>query len=505
MTETAAVSSVRPRIHLRAVTAEAWSALVVAVAVVIRIFAPLSSDTNWLMSNCRRFLDGAVLYRDIVETNPPMAIFMHLPAALVERWTRIEAETVFTAMVLVCGAGAAWFFARCVRRVEPEARFILPVTLAVVVVAPLSAFDEREHVALILTLPLIGLAVLRAGGMRPSWVAMVACGVLAGLTPLIKPYFALGVAGPYLALAMVQRLPRAVLAPEAVVAGAVTLAGVGATELWLPDYGRSVVPLLFDLYRPMKEPLWWMLCCMPVIAWTVSLAGLYVAERRLGAVVWAIVGGGIGYMIGFIDQGRGWSYQMLPSLGLLLIALYLRAPAALLSGSPRRRVPAVAAIVMAVGMLAYLGMFDARTYTVVGPIRATVASPTVMSISWDLTPGHPITTRVNGRWAGTFSSRWITVNAAYLSRRTHDPVRLKRYAQWTAYDRMVTNRDLGRRPDIVLVGLGPFDWPGWIARDPETKRLMDGYVLLARDRLSPERRARFEGVEAWIRKDLVKQ
>ena len=491
---------------LAQVSAGTWSVVVIVLAFVIRVFAPLTTDTDWLMSNCRRFLDGAVLYKDIIETNPPMAIFMHLPAALVERWTGVPAEPVFTAMVFVAATGSAVFFSRCVQAVEPKLRLILPLTLAVLLIAPLSTFDEREQVALILTLPLFGAAILRAYGQRIPWAMIVLTGLAAGMAPMIKPHFALGVAGAYIALALLQRRPWPLLSPEAVIAAVVTVAYGVATMVFMPAYGHDVLPLLFDLYRPMKKPFWYMLFLIPTLAWMAAVAGLWFATRGrlLTPFNSVLLAASAGYLIGFIDQGRGWAYQMYPALSLLMLVVFPAVPAALTSGQPTQRVPAVAAIIAVLSTLGYSTIFGAVGGGVIAPIQAVVAHPTMMSITFDLTPGHPIVTRTHGTWVGTFSSRWVTVNSAYLAHETKDPAKLAKYRQWQAYDRAVTNRDLAKRPDIVLVGIGPFNWPGWITRDPDTKRMMADYVLLSEDRLSVQKRKDFEGVQAWIRRDLVK-
>jgi hypothetical protein len=492
-----------PSFGLKAVGAPVWSALVVAIAAVIRLIAPLSNDTEWLITNCRRFLDGAVLYRDIVETNPPMAILMHLPAALIERWTGAPAELVFTLMVFAGAVASAAGFCAIARPGKPG---LLPVVLAVVLIAPLNSFDQREHVALLLTLPLLGAAVARAGGAKPSWTTIVVVGALAGVAPMIKPYFALGIAAPYAALAFAQRRPLALLAPEALIAAALTAVSAAATWVVFPDYVHFVVPMLVELYRPMKHSPLEMLISPPVLAWLASVAALYVAGRKalLAPVNLVLLSAGLGYLVAYIDQGRGWAYHMYPALAVLLIVVLDLAPRAWSTGASRERLTAVASAAAALLILTYSSVFGTVGGGVAAPIRAAVKNPTIMSITWDLGPGHPVTTLVHGRWAGTFASRWVTVNASYLARGTSDPARQKRYAEWMGYDRAVTNRDLRTRPDIVLVGIGsPFDWPGWIRRDPETARLMSNYVLLARDTLAPGQRGRLEGVEAWIRKDLV--
>lgn len=504
----ATAAAANPPLSLAGLTrlsATAWSAIVVVIAFLIRVLAPISSNTGWLITNCRRFLDGAALYRDIIETNPPMAIFVHLPAALVERWTGLPAEQVFTAMVFVAAIGSAVFFSRCVMAAEPRLRLILPLTLAVLLIAPLSTFDEREHVALILTLPILGVAILRSHGQRISWWIMIAAGLAAGIAPMIKPHFALGIAGAYLALAVLQRRPWPLLSPEALIAAGLTLAYGVVTLMYIPAYAHDVVPMLLDLYRPMKKPFWYMLFLVPTLCWAIGVAALWFATKGklFTPLNTVLLAASAGYLIGFIDQGRGWDYQMYPALGLLMLVVFPTVPAALTSGDPMRRVPAIAAMIAVVSTLAYSTVFGANGGGVVAPIRAALPHPTMMSISFDLTPGHPIATETHATWVGTFSSRWVTVNSAYLAHETHDPAKLAKYRQWQAYDRGVTNRDLAKRPDIVLVGIGPFDWPAWIDKDPQTKRLMSDYVLLSEDRLSEQKRKDFEGVSAWIRKDLT--
>ncbi len=482
---------------------------IVGLAVLIRCLVPIDANIDWLVSNCRRFLDGARLYKDIVETNPPMAIFIYLPATVVERLTGWPAEGVFTTMLLVAATASAWIFHHLVREQLPDAltrHVLLASVLFAVLVAPLSAFGEREHVALVLLLPLYGVAVRRAGGQAVSWPLVVAVGALAGLAPMIKPYFALGVAAPYLFVAIRRRNILSLVAPEALLAA--LLLGIYALLVahFIPAYAREVMPLLVDLYQPMRLPLSEVLISFKPIMWVLSAACLYAAIRRqiLNPVTGVLVAASAGFLLAMIVQGRNWPYHAYPAVALMLTAIPQAIIPALTSGDPKRRVPAIAAVVAALAHLSYFTGFGYGGGGVVVPIRAAVAHPTVMSISFDLTPGHPITTETHGSWVGTYSSRWITANANYLLQRTTDPVRQAKLKAWMAYDRAVTNRDLARRPDIVLVGLGPFNWPGWIDAEPETRRLMQAYVPLAEDTLTPAQRQRYEGVEAYIRKDLVK-
>ncbi len=478
-----------------------WPLAVIALAVVIRLFAPLDPNIDWLISNCRAFLHGAALYHDIVETNPPMAVFVYLPAAVVERLSGLAAEPVFTVMVLLAGTGSAVFFSRCVKD-----RWVLPVSLFVVLVAPLSAFGEREHVALILMLPLFGLLILRADGQAIGWREIVVAGVLAGLAPMIKPYFALGIVTACLWLAISRRNWRALFAPEAMAAGGTTLLLAAWVWLCLPAYPHEVLPLLMDVYTPLRRP--WLdylhstnvkACVIAVVALGLALRG-----RQAGPAIGVLLAGFAGFFVAFLIQGRGWPYQAYPAVALLMLATGLVTAT---SGKGREKIYAIAAVAAVLLNLVTYSVFIGAGYggrKLVAPIRAAVTAPTVMSITSDLTPGHPLTTEVGGSWAGTYSSRWVTVNAIKLLRRHPDAATAARLQGWLKNDRAVTNRDLAtRRPDIVLVGTGTWDWRQWIAEDAETARLMANYQPLAEDSLTPAQKELYEPMIAFIRKDLA--
>lgn len=476
---------------------------VIGLAVVIRLFAPLDPNIDWLISNNRALLHGAALYHDIVETNPPMAVFIYLPATLVEHWTGWAAEPVFTVMVLLAGAASAVFFSRSVGAGN---RWLLQVTLFVVLIAPLSAFGEREHVAVILMLPLFGLLIRRAAGEVPSWPAIIAVGLLAGLAPMIKPYFALGIITACLWLAIRRRDVRCLFMPEAVIAAAMALVIAALVWLYLPAYPREVLPLLMEVYAPLRRPLGDFIWSTNVQACVASVILLYLAMRgkRVEPATGVLLAGAGGFFIAFLIQGRGWSYHAYPAVVLLMLATMFG-----LGAAERGRTRLYAALAGAAVL------FNLVTYTdfpgagyggvrLVGPIRAAVAAPTIMSITSDLTPGHPITTDVGGSWAGTWSSRWITVYAGKLLARHPDDETKVRLEMWLVYDRQVTNRDLAtRQPDIVLVGIGGYDWRKWIAADGETARLMANYRPLAEDRLTPTQTGKYEPVMAYIRKDLA--
>ncbi len=476
------------------------SLVVVLLAAIIHVIAPLDTDLYWLISVCRRLLNGARLYQDIVESNPPMAVFIYLPATWIERVTGLPAESVFVAMILASGALSAWVFTRLARL----DRWALPIVLFIMLVAPLSAFGEREHAATILTLPLLGLAIRRAKGEPIAWQMAILIGVLAGMAAMIKPYFAAGPAAAYIWLAVHQRRVSRLAAPENLAAATAALLYMTAVSLWIPAYVNDVVPLVLDVYRPMREPLQ-TLASAPVLTCVIAAVCLSIAPglRRLEPAVAIPLVVALASLVSYIDQGRGWAYHAWPALSALMMATAFAIPAVFPTGTRTQTYVVLIAAIAAFANMAGFLVFSYPGKGVVPAIRAAVQRPSVVNIAFNQSPSVPITALAHGSWAGTYSSRWITVNANYLLHREHDPAKQARLRAWISYDRTVTNRDLMKRPDIVLIGLGPFDWPGWINADSQTRALMSNYAPLAEDRLTPQQRARFEGVAAYIRKDLL--
>ena len=65
-------------------------ALVFVVAILLRQVVPLNTDVSWLLVIGERVLDGQRLYVDIVEINPPMAVFAYLPGIALARASRLQ-------------------------------------------------------------------------------------------------------------------------------------------------------------------------------------------------------------------------------------------------------------------------------------------------------------------------------------------------------------------------------------------------------------------------------
>lgn len=493
----------KPRADRAAITG---AVLVLLAAALIRVIFPLDPNIDWLTSVARVVADGGRLGREIVETNPPMAVWLQMPAVLIERFTGWRAETVQICLVFALGVAAAEGLVRRIADLGGAMRFDRALIYTAFLAAPLTAYGEREHIAMLLTVPAIALTMRRAAGFGAPVGEIAVAGLAAALAAMVKPQFALPVMALAVLLCARRRSLLPLVLPEYLLAAAATLAYAAAVVVLVPAYVSDVLPVVLEIYRPVKRGIAAMLGNMATLEWLAALAALaWLTRRRLTEAVTApFVAASAGFFIAFLEQGRGWPYHAFPAAALIALAVLRAAPAALASGVPVRRIAAVAGILACLMPLPNLGFFIHSPNDIVAAIRAARPAPRIVAITTDLTPGHPITTDSGGRWVGTHSSRWITVYAESRRRMSNDPEVIARCEMWQAFDRAAVNRDLAeRRPDIVLVGHGGRDWHAWIAADPETARLMSNYRLLARQPIRPGEETRFEAVEAWIRVDLV--
>src|SRR5262249_29886902 len=131
-----------------AVTADALRRSVFAgvllIAAALRFFAPAETDVAWLLTVGEKWLDGARLYVDVVETNPPGAVLLYMPAILLGRATGLAPE-IMVALLTFLGAGASVWLAWRIARPGAQAWLAAAFLLALLLILPAYAFGQRDH------------------------------------------------------------------------------------------------------------------------------------------------------------------------------------------------------------------------------------------------------------------------------------------------------------------------------------------------------------------------
>jgi hypothetical protein len=503
----------RPRARSRG--AAAWSAAA-AVAWLLplawlaeRFARHPNHDVALLLKAGERWLDGQRLYIDLIDVNPPLAIWISaLPAALERAVGLLDpiGWSVLLTCAAVAGSAAATLAAL---RGRPGGTVAGLAALWALAVLPGDDFGQREHLVACAALPYLALASVRLSGGRPGpWAAPLAAAC--ALAFCLKPHFLVVPAVAELAVLAV-RGPRAALRdPAAWAAAAVPPLYAAAVLVAEPAYLEVAVPLALEAYAPLRRG-WEEIAFGPLIGPLLPLTLLLAAAawrwsrdplvRLAAAVVPAAEAVAVG-------QGMGWSYQALPAAVLaawalaLLAAEYARRPCPAAPGpAARMGVAALLLLVAASGVPERLALPFSRP-AAAGPdpaqrlaalFRAHAEGDEVLVLSTDVWPFYPAINEADTEMGMRFFTLWPLAGsyrtcpaAATAAAPPFRPPERMDEAERFVFEGV--SEDFARtRPALLVVqtdwrALGcldrPFDFLAYFTRHPQFAGTLAGYAPL---------------------------
>ena len=301
-------------------------ALVVTLLVtVLHLTGSIDSDVASQLWIAERLHEGARLYRDIVEVNPPLWFWMAVPIERLAAVLNLPAAGVLIAAFGLIVALSLAATERLVRHISPGPRTMFLAYAALILAAmPWMHVGQREQLVLIGGLPYAALiAARREGRLAPTSLA-IAVGLGAALGFALKHYFLIVPAA--LELWLVGGLGRRwrPWRPEII-----ALVGVGAAYaaalLIERDYLTRMVPLVrlaYGHFGPRKIHFLF----NPYVAVTGGILAFTAAHARLlfarsSSVAAALFVAAIAFAATYFIQFKGWPYHTIPALGCTSLAL----------------------------------------------------------------------------------------------------------------------------------------------------------------------------------------
>ena len=289
----------------------------------------LNHDVAWLLYAAGRVLAGDRLYVDVVETNPPLIVWLNFAPLLLANLTGITEILALRILVLLVVASSLLLAAWALRRTLPDRPggrlLILFVALFVLLPAAGYEFGQREHLLFAMVLPYLLIAAGRAAGVpmtgRIPWLV----GMFAGIGIALKPHFVLLPAAVEGSFAWVSRPQRTWRRPEALAIVSVGLAYAMALLAIAPDY-LKLVGWARPVYAACNPTSLVSLIGHPAVfvsllAWT----GLWLVRpegpyRECGR---AILIANVSFVSIMLVQGKGFPYHYYPTgaSAILLLAL----------------------------------------------------------------------------------------------------------------------------------------------------------------------------------------
>jgi hypothetical protein len=457
------------------------AAAILATALLIQVPLVLNADLGWLLTASEKILDGRKLGIDLFESNPPLSVYMYMPAAMLARTTGIAPEFIVIILVVIEIAGALLIIDRAAAAANLDARernrsaWSLALLLAIV---PGAVFGQREHIAVTALTPLVALTAVRWRDLDPGPVAILA-GLGAGLAICIKPFFVLVAALPILLNVVRRRSPRPLFTPEVYAAGAAAI-GYGAVLVaFFPAYLFVYAPMVTAAYLPIRQAFFGLvLTPIAVISVSIVFVRLLTPQnfRMWGdATPWlaAAVGGAATFLL----QGKGWPYTA------FALCLFAMAAPLLHVRTGTLRPPAAAA---GFATLVLIGLYLSSPAPGFPPltrqVEALAKHPRLLAITDHIGLGHPLVRQLDGVWVGS-SCAQLLAGGAILREQASQPTQGEREKLdgIIDFERRQLLVDLrSGRPDVILVdtylfSTFRFDWLAWAGSDPELQAELGRY------------------------------
>ena len=459
------------------------------IAVVQQGLAGLDCDVSWLLTVSERVLDGATLYRDVVEVNPPASMLLYLPGVALARLLHLRPELAVVALTFAVIAGAVRSIDRLLAPPPAARPWLVAAAIWALAVLPANCFAQREHWALLAVLPLLCVLIARSEARAVALVPALLAGLGGGVAIAIKPHFVLALL-PVLGWSMWRRgggRARAI-GPEWLAAGLIVVAYALTVALAFPRYLSDMLPLLSAVYLPARESwtnlVWGPIVLMPALmaVLAVHVEGAHLLRTPAGAMLLAAAG----FAAAALVQGKGYLNHVYPGAALA----YLAAAMVLIGRPAPARLPAGAWFALAaIGWNVYAAI-PSPVRLAEAAARVAPPHPSLIVAGDDFMLGHPLTRWLDGHWVGRRGSLWASGSARGLLARpeiARDPVRAARLRAIMADDVGMFVADVARgRPDLVLVQRSA---RGWLGAYPAVGRALAPY----------RRAARVDDVELWIR------
>jgi len=399
------------------------------------LLPPLNFDVAAILEFSEQWLNGQRLYVDLVDVNPPLIFLLEMIPVLLERWFGLDATTWMAALTIVLAGLGLGLFYRIHLSVERRdlgfERVLVPLTaLFVLFVLPFEGFAQREHLVLIMALPYIQLAALRAQGREASRALGVIVAISAAIGIAIKPHF----------------LPVAALV-EFYVLGAVGLRrGLRDLVPWtmgltwivyllyvflvMPEYFTITLPLVLKFYASVGEH-----SAIDLFG-TRSFAPLAIGLAALGLIAIALVPSallrvivlfGIGSAFAALAQAKGWSHHYYPLRATLILAVAVLVATVLDRFVPadpaQRRAPLAIFVALLMGsaylpaamnlppLKRYQDFQNSDAWHLMSIVKRYAGRQPILVLSPGIEPHYPMINYAQARMAMDFQTMWALQGA----------------------------------------------------------------------------------------------
>ncbi len=301
----------------------------IALAYFIQVHTFFSPDVGYLLHAANQILAGEKYGSDIFETNPPMILYLYLPACIIAKWAAMNVITVvhlYITFLAVASLSLCYFLLKkLIKWQDNMMRYSLfYMLLFTLFFVPAVAFAQREHILVIFMLPYLLSAALALNNQPVHPMLAVLVGTMAGLGFALKPFFLVTPCLIELYFIIKRRQLFAWVRIESVVIIGVLMLYFISIFVSQPDYINVVLPLVFRYYfSSMAMPWYQVILFSNVLFCIAAMLGYFIFHKydSYSTLGWIIALALAGMLIAFLIPKAPWYYHVFPALTLALLLI----------------------------------------------------------------------------------------------------------------------------------------------------------------------------------------
>ena len=394
-------------------------AILFVCQIAIRLGSELNHDTAWFLYVAQGVLNGGELYRDFVEVNPPLAIWLTVPIVMLSRATGLAPVEAFYGVFFALTALSLLLVRRYLAKIREMPDWTKELALILLAAAflfiPASSFGQREHFLALLFLPWFILRFARSKGARISATESVIVGLLAAAAICLKPHAVMAPIAVEALLLLRGRNLRAVFTPENFGATIFAVIYGLAIVTWIPLFLGEMVHFGVAAYVPyygfdaaviMERGV------RPALVLALALVLLHFARGPMRELSGLALAAALGFLVAYLLQAKGYYYQIMPAQIFAAVGgiFALTGILADRNAGEARKSPVVPAIV--VSAIALLS-FSAQAYVYRGSeftkaiSQYRLGAKSFFIASTNVFNGFPLAVRENLAWGSRFPTLWL--------------------------------------------------------------------------------------------------
>lgn len=287
----------------------------------------INQDTSWILYASDQWLKGAVLYRDVIELNPPLVFYVTVPAVLLARVTGLgDGVALICYLSTVIFIALIWVRSLLERNTQLTSRQKTGLMLAAafaLLIQPINLVGQREHFAVILSLPYLIALTFHSrdcGPSRPEWI-MLAAFAWFGLA--LKPFFFLIPLLISIVAAWQERRLQTLFSAANWTLAILCAGYLALIGFFHGAYIDTIIPMVTEVYFAYGRSALAVLVGGKLIEFVLLLLFLAALSynQRDKVVLWRFVVWCVAGMLIYLLQFKGWISHLLPFTSAIILTV----------------------------------------------------------------------------------------------------------------------------------------------------------------------------------------